>query len=112
MRVDLQISENVGRLPRKLEIALFRMVEAVLADISLHSRGGRVSVALSRALGKVVLDIHDYGDGTPRGVASTGSGITGMRERAVELGGSITIRTDHQGTLVSVTLPAEEAAQA
>ena len=112
MRVDLQISENVGRLARKLEIALFRMVEAVLADISLHARGGKVSVALSRASGKVVLDIHDYGDGTPRGVASTGSGITGMRERAVELGGSITIRTDHQGTLVSVTLPAEEAAQA
>src|SRR5579864_4608779 len=59
MRVDLQISENVGRLPRKLEIALFRMVEAVLADISLHSRGGRVSVALRRASGTILLDIHD-----------------------------------------------------
>jgi signal transduction histidine kinase len=109
MRVELQISKNLGRLPRKLEIALFRMVEAVLADISLHSRGGRVSVAVSRASGKVVLDIHDYGDGTPNRIAGTGSGITGLRERGVELGGSITIRTDHQGTLVSVTLPVEPA---
>jgi signal transduction histidine kinase len=112
MRVDLHIPENLGRLPRKLEIALFRMVEAVLADISLHSRGGRASVSLSRASGKVVLDIQDHGDGTPNGVTGGGSGITGMRERAVELGGSITIRTDHEGTLISVTLPAEEPAQA
>jgi signal transduction histidine kinase len=112
MRVDLQVPENLGRLPRKLEIALFRMVEAVLADITLNSRGGRASVRLSRASDKVVLDIQDFGDGTPNGVIGAGSGITGMRERAVELGGSITIRTDHQGTLISVTLPAEEPAQA
>lgn len=111
MRIDLQISEDLGRLPRKLEIALFRMVEAVLADISLHSRGGRASVVLSRVPGRVVLEIHDFGDGTPSGVTGGGSGITGMRERAVELGGSITIRTDHLGTLISVTLPTEEPAQ-
>jgi len=112
IQVNLQVSENLGRLPRKLEIALFRMVEAVLADISLHSRGGQATVCLSRAPGKVVLQIHDHGDGAPNGVAGTDSGITGMRERAVELGGSITIRTDHQGTLISVTLPAEEPARA
>jgi signal transduction histidine kinase len=112
MRVELQIAATVGRLPRKLEIALFRMVEAVLADISLHSHGSRARVSLSRASEKVLLEIHDYGDGTPNGVTGAGSGITGMRERAVELGGSITIRTDHEGTLISVTLPAEEPAQA
>ena len=110
MRVDLRISENLGRLPRKLEIALFRMVEAVLADISLHSRGARASVYLSRASDKVLLEIHDYGDGTPNGVTGSGSGITAMRERAVELGGSITIRTDHEGTLISVTLPSGKSA--
>jgi two-component system NarL family sensor kinase len=112
MRVELQIAESVGRLPRKLEIALFRMVEAVLADISVHSHGSRASVSLNRASGKVLLEIHDYGDGTPNGVTGAGSGITGMRERAVELGGSITIRTDHEGTLISVTLPAKERSQA
>lgn len=111
LRVDLEISENVGRLPRRLEIALFRMVEAALADVSLHSRGARASVSLTRDAGKLLLEIHDHGDGTPNAVTGTGSGITGMRERAVELGGSITIRTDHQGTLISVTLPAEEPVQ-
>ena len=111
LRVNLEIAENVGRLTRKLEIALFRMVEAALADFSLHSRGGRASVALGRTNGKVLLNIHDHSDGTADIITETGSGITGMRERAVELGGSITIRTDHQGTLISVTLPTEESAQ-
>jgi signal transduction histidine kinase len=112
MRVELQIAENVGRLPRKLEIALFRMVEAVLADISLHSHGGKATVCLNRIPGRVQLEIHDHGDGTPNGVTGAGSGITGMRERAVELGGSITVRSDHQGTLISVALPAGEPVQA
>ena len=111
MRVQLQISDTLGRLPRRIEIALFRMVEAVLSEISMHSHRGTAFVSLSRTPDKVLLNIHQSCDGAADAMTGTGSALTGMRERAVELGGSITIRTDHEGTLISVTLPADDPAE-
>jgi signal transduction histidine kinase len=110
IKIDLQIASNVGRFRRHIEIAIFRIVEEALSNVRQHSGSVTAVVRLSRSSDSVTVEIQDYGSGISRrdGAAKAGVGITGMRERARELGGSVRIQSNITGTLVSVTLPTEK----
>jgi signal transduction histidine kinase len=84
----------VGDVPRDLppaaEVAAFRIAAEALANARRHSHGTRVEVRLS--LGERMLRLEVVDDGT--GIASDaapGVGLRAMRERAEELGGTLTI---------------------
>jgi signal transduction histidine kinase len=110
IKVGLEVASNVGRFRRHIEIAIFRIVEEALANVRQHSGSGTAMVRLSRSSENVTVEIQDYGSGISRrdGAAKAGVGITGMRERARELGGNVRIQSNITGTLVSVTLPTEK----
>jgi signal transduction histidine kinase len=65
---------------------------------------------------QVRLEIKDKGQGIPpktlkrlvEGIAYTGVGLAGIRERMRELGGSLQIKSDKDGTLLRVTIPISE----
>jgi PAS domain S-box-containing protein len=113
IEVRLDLPPNEGRLPLALEVVLFRVLQECLVNIHRHSGSSAAEIQFQIDEGEVSLLIRDYGRGMPAQVLEqfqktgghTGVGLSGMRERVNELSGSLEIRSDSQGTLVSATVP-------
>jgi signal transduction histidine kinase len=111
VRIDLP--NNLGRLPKDFEIALFRVLQESLTNIHRHSKSSRAEVTFQSSPDKLVLRIKDFGSGIPSELLESfqtkgmnlGVGLSGMRERVRELGGRLDIRSNSSGTVVSVELP-------
>jgi signal transduction histidine kinase len=117
--VKADLPNDLGRLPKPVELGLFRVLQESLTNIHRHSGSSRAEIALKLFPGKVMLEIRDFGHGIPperlksfeaRG-ANFGVGLAGMRERLRELGGRLEIRSGH-GTIISVTMPLRESVKA
>ena len=120
IEVKIDLPENLGRLPKAVELGLFRVLQESLTNIHRHSGSPRAEVSLNVFPEKVVLEVRDFGKGIPprllnsfqtKGV-SFGVGLAGMRERVRELGGQLEVQAKSPGTLVSVALPLKEKLQA
>jgi signal transduction histidine kinase len=117
--VKADFPDAVDRLPKSIELGLFRVLQESLTNIHRHSGSSRAEVALKLFPDKVILQVRDYGKGIPRELlddfrtrgASFGVGLAGMRERLRELGGQLDIHSTN-GTLVSVSMPLREVASA
>jgi signal transduction histidine kinase len=72
-------------LPASVELAAYRIVQEALTNVTRHARATSAAVVLHVDDGLVV-EVTDDGVGGP---ATPGNGITGMRERATSLGGSL-----------------------
>jgi signal transduction histidine kinase len=105
IKAALEVPKTVGRLPRNLEIAAFRIVEESLKNVLRHSRSSSVAVRMTRSRGEQLLEVQDKGIGIPSQRDASGLGIVGMRERATELGGSLTINSSGHGTLIYARFP-------
>jgi signal transduction histidine kinase len=116
VEVKVEIPDNLGRLPRSLELGLFRVLQESLTNIHRHSKSSKAEVALMSTPSEVVLRVQDYGSGIPQELlrafrnkrTSFGVGLSGMRERVRELNGQLEIESNRTGTLVSVTLPIKQ----
>jgi signal transduction histidine kinase len=92
-------------LPIDVNTTLFRIVQESLTNISKHSQATKVTIKLQQTE-MVCLSIEDNGQGFNAQQNTTGFGLQGMRERAVALGGHMTIRSQPgQGCAISVILP-------
>lgn len=101
---------GLGRLPAAVEVAAYRIVTEALTNVARHA--GARSAAVRLCLnGAVELEITDDGCGLPAGQPA-GVGMTAMRERAAELGGTLTVESRPGRTSVRARLPAQEAASA
>lgn len=90
------------RLTPTQTLGLFRIIQEAITNIIKHSGASHVMVEFSEATGLCVL-ITD--NGTGYNVASSGGyGIKNMNHRAAEIGASIGIATDENGTRVEITL--------
>lgn len=109
--IDVEISEDLGRLPRDLELVLFRFVQEALTNIHRHASATKASIVMARSQTHVTAEVRDNGSGMSaerlRQVSSGGSGlgIRGMRERLRQFQGSMKIHSDSTGTTVSVEIP-------
>jgi len=114
VRVILHLPERMERLPREVETALFRIVQEGLGNIHKHSGSSVAILRLETRVGSVALDLIDHGKGMPSDLMASGDpsgigvGITGMRERARQLGGKLEISSASHGTTLSVVLPLTE----
>ena len=100
--------------PEKLRSAaalnLYRIVEEALTNIKLHSGASSVRVALDLGSNnEMALTVRDDGSGMePETTRVRGMGMLGMRERAVLLGGRLSVETSPgQGTTVRAVVPKE-----
>ncbi len=113
LEITLDIPENFGRLSHEMELVLFRIVQECLTNVHRHSGSKPAIIQLSRNRNAVSLDVRDEGKGilperlTEIQSLGAGVGIRGMRERILQLGGEMKIRSGNTGTTVSVTLPLE-----
>jgi PAS domain S-box-containing protein len=110
---EVELQPDFPRLYQDAETALFRIVQAALANIQRHSGSATARICLQRDSGQVTLEISDRGCGMngtqpgdgARGSAQLGVGILGMRERVAQLGGHLQIESNPSGTTVKVTIP-------
>jgi PAS domain S-box-containing protein len=109
--IDVEVSDNVGRLPRDLELVLFRFLQEALTNIHRHSGAKKAWINISRSESQVTAEVRDNGTGMSperlRQIRSGGSGVgvRGMRERIIQFQGSLEIDSDPTGTRVSVEIP-------
>jgi signal transduction histidine kinase len=88
--------------------ALFRILQETLTNVARHTNATRVDVRLAQEDENLMLEIHDNGQGIGEEQLSAGQslGLLGMRERALLLGGELTISGDPtKGTTVKVRIP-------
>jgi PAS domain S-box-containing protein len=88
--------------------AIFRIFQETLTNVARHADASEVDVRLAKEDGNLTLEVHDNGKGIPEDKLSSGEslGILGMRERAMLLGGELTISgLPGNGTTVRVRIP-------
>jgi len=112
IKVDLEFPDDFGRLPRELEITIFRTVQECLTNIHRHSGSPIAKIRITRSGSRVRAEVEDRGKGIAAekriGMESAGTpgvGIRGMRERIRQLGGSLEINSDGKGTVIVARLP-------
>jgi PAS domain S-box-containing protein len=117
--VDLELAPDLGRLPRELETAIFRIVQECLTNIHRHSGSSMAAIRIRRTDDHLSVQVRDRGRGMPTsrrdGVAvpvRPGVGISGMRERVRQLGGRLEISSGRKGTVVTATFPLSNHAMA
>ena len=111
LQINLEIPEDFGRLPRDMELVIFRLVQECLTNIHRHSGSKSASIRIARVTSEVTIDIQDSGHGIPpqrlTEIQSGGSGvgIRGMRERLGQFKGEMNIHSNSSGTRISVAIP-------
>lgn len=112
LHVEVEITHELRRLSEEAELAIFRVVQASLTNVHLHSKASEAKVKIEQDLDGLTVTVSDDGHGIPDGVLdhssrtkTVGIGITGMRERVEQLGGRLEIETGHNGTTVRATIP-------
>jgi len=93
-------------------LALYRVTQEALTNVRKHAHPERVEVRLEYVRGGISLAVKDFAvaDGVPApaplGAAGGGYGLTGMRERAELLGGTLTAGPTGHGFAVQLKIPA------
>jgi signal transduction histidine kinase len=111
----VDFEEHLGdeRLPREMEIALFRVAQEALTNIRKHARTKWLKIELRRRDREVYLEVRDFGCGfDPAALETLGGrpgervGFAGMKERVGMLGGELKIQSRPEaGTFVAAIIP-------
>jgi signal transduction histidine kinase len=104
LSVLVEVPEDLPNLPAAVEVAVYRITQEALTNVARHAQAKScvVHLAVNEEVG---LKIVDEGVGIPA-QRSAGVGLSSMRERASELGGSCVVeRAPEGGTRVLVRLP-------
>jgi signal transduction histidine kinase len=111
-----EIPTNLRRLTHDAEITMFRVVQEGLTNIHRHSGSDTARIRLQTQDNLFTLEVKDHGKGMPeekvRSFARSGRvgvGFSGMRERLRQLGGTLEIQSDQDGTLVKAVLPIDDS---
>ena len=104
--------ERILPLNPEQELVIYRVAQESITNVVRHARARRVDLTLTGdEVEGVLLTVADDGVGMPAGAERRANGIRGMRERALLVGGVLTIGASPQGgTEVRLHLPAEEVA--
>lgn len=135
LHVEVQTPEELGRLPMRVEMALYRVAQEGLTNAYRHSRSSSVRITLGMQGSTISLRVQDWGRGIVTGMAGNargdgggggagavmggasqssegsmerpllGVGITGMRRRLQQLGGRLEITSTSRGTTIMALVP-------
>lgn len=106
-RVSLQLSGELDNLTPAVDAAVYRIVQESLTNASRHALDAtRVCVEVAAESERVLVSVVDDGAHSGRARPREGYGLTGMRERAELLGGSVEAGpTSGRGWSVVAVLP-------
>jgi signal transduction histidine kinase len=105
--VRLERDGPAAPLPAAVELAAYRIVQEALTNVTRHARAQVATIHLRYDDDGVIVEVTDDGIG---GAAEAGNGITGMRERATALGGTMEAGSGPNGGFrVLAQLPVKQA---
>lgn len=112
VQAQLRLPEIADRLPKEIELALFRVLQESLTNVHRHAGASKVTIDLDCTDDEVTLFVRDDGKGLKREFLQRfqagqggGIGLAGMRERLVDLGGTLEVKSTASGTQIRATLP-------
>jgi len=117
IKASLEIPADFGRLPRDVELALFRVLQESLTNVHRHSGSPTVVIRLGHENGTAILEIEDHGKGLPPSMLngdrtglpiSPGVGLRGMDERMRQLGGRVELCAGKKGAIVRAIVPVQQ----
>jgi signal transduction histidine kinase/ligand-binding sensor domain-containing protein len=114
-RVHVVVKGKPRTVNRGVIVEIERIISEALFNILRHARAKNVSVELGFHLFDVTIAVRDDGVGIPADILAAGErpghfGLPGMRERARQLSGSLTLKARPEGgTEVRLSVPARVA---
>lgn len=107
-QVQCRLDSRLPSLSSAAELVIYRVAQEALTNVARHAHADTVDLALSvdssRATRVIELRVTDNGCG--RGGRPEGTGVRGMRERALLVGGGLSIRSPmNGGTEVRLAVP-------
>jgi two-component system sensor histidine kinase UhpB len=108
-RVTRELQGKLPPLSPDVELVIYRIAQESLTNALRHSNARLATVSLKADAGTVTLAVADDGKGMPVELPGGTAGIAGMRERALLVGGRLSIESrPGQGTEVRLTIPVDE----
>ncbi len=108
LQTSIQLPATRPPLSAALEVAVYRIVQEALTNISKHAHAQSATVSLDAEDDRLILNICDDGVGLPS-QPDMGLGLHSMRERAEELGGTLTVGPNSlAGSCIVALLPLEQ----
>jgi signal transduction histidine kinase len=118
IQTKLGMPDALGRLPREVELAIFRVLQECLMNVHQHSGSSTVRVRLCIQNGNAHIEVKDNGKGMPAAIlqaageglaaTATGVGFRGIIERLRQLGGKLELSSSEEGSTIIATVPCED----
>ena len=107
-----QLPEVLPTLSDIQHTTIYQAVQEALTNVQKHAQAQNVWLIVELTADALILTVRDYGHGlqATKGSHDTGIGLRGMRERAVQLGGTLYMTEPvGGGVLLALNLPLQEA---
>ncbi len=105
VRVGYEVAGDSVELPTVLEVVLLRMVQESLTNVGKHAGASEVAITLRVTDDRASLRVRDDGVGFDPRLPAAGFGLRGMRNRAAQVGGQLTVHSGEDGTVLELEVP-------
>ena len=108
--IETTISRSLGQTGETTELTIYRVVQEALTNVFRHARASSVNVVIDAAEeegthgGCARVRVKDNGRGLEPD-HKLGLGLTGMRERILALGGTLSVASSDSGVTVEAIIP-------
>jgi signal transduction histidine kinase len=102
---DLPARSADQDMDEEMQTTVYRLLQEALTNITKHARANTVRVVLRQNDGELSIEVQDDGQGFDTSVQSSGFGLLGMNERVALAGGTLSVSSDANGTLLVACLP-------
>jgi two-component system NarL family sensor kinase len=103
LQVSVQANGELPALSAATEVAAYRILVEALTNTARHAAARRALVSLEVREGTLILSVRD--DGRNQSDWTPGVGLTSMRERSEQVGGTLRISASSSGGLVEARIP-------
>ncbi|TDV35408.1 sensor histidine kinase [Actinophytocola oryzae] len=105
LRVETVLPSNLVMLSKRVEVAAYRIVAEALTNVVRHARATHAEITVNVDDGCLLVSVSDDGVGVPADAGNHGMGMRFMAQRAREIEGTFSYRSDTTGTAVQAVLP-------
>ncbi len=106
IRVNRRLEADLPSLDPEIELVLYRVAQESLTNVVRHAEASEATLSLARDDGGIVLQVIDDGKGLDP-TQPEGGGLRGIRERALIVGGAVSIQPGPAGGVeVRLEIPA------
>jgi two-component system, NarL family, sensor histidine kinase UhpB len=112
LRVTHELQGGLPALRPEVELVVYRVTQEAVTNALRHARASQLVVSLHSTADGIELVVRDDGRGLPDVLPDDTAGLSGMRERALLVGGRLALDSGRDGgTQVRLSIPLEEAAR-